>query len=252
MIRELARVPGLAHVVHVVDLYWVPVGKDAKFEALRDLLVPESRVGDDSDQGDASAKEIELHWWFSSTPEQMAGSSVGESSSSDSAGGVGGIDFTHAGEVVHLDVDSVITAIDFVLDPMAVAKQGIWPVSPIPADGKISDGLFAIGLLKGNGRGTVPDQRIDARALAATIAAEVTARSISTDAAGVEPHAYATDFSGWRRIDLSERLKAGVGRCRAKLRTRSELFDAAQDDSLDGQMSVASASAAKDLAPGCL
>ena len=178
MIRELARVPGLTHVLHGVDLDAVPVGKDAKLDALRGLLDPESRVGAASDQGDASAKEIELHWWFASSPEHITGSSVGGASSSESAGAVGGLDFTHDGEAVHLDVDSVITAIGFVRDPMSVAKQGICPVSPIPADGKISDGLFAIGWLKGNGRGTIPDQRTDARTLAATIAAEVAAGSI--------------------------------------------------------------------------
>lgn len=250
MIRELARVPGLTHVLHGVDLDAVPVGKDAKLDALRGLLDPESRVGAASDQGDASAKEIELHWWFASSPEHITGSSVGGASSSESAGAVGGLDFTHDGEAVHLDVDSVITAIGFVRDPMSVAKQGICPVSPIPADGKISDGLFAIGWLKGNGRGTIPDQRTDARTLAATIAAEVAAGSISTGAAGIDPHENATDFNGWRRIDLKERLGAGAGRCRAKIRTRSELLDAARDASLDEQITVASGSAAKELAPG--
>lgn len=249
MIRELARVPGLTHVLHGVDLDAVPVGKDAKLDALRDLLDSESRVGGDSEQGYASAKEIDLHWWFASTPDHITGSSVGESSPSDSADAVAGIDFIHAGEAVHLDVDSVITAIGFVRDPMAVAKQGICPASPIPTDGKINDGLFAIGWLKGNGRGTIPDQRTDARALAATIAAEVTAGSISTSAAGIEPNENATDFNGWRRIDLKERLGAGVGRCRAKIRTRAELLAAARDGSLDEQLTVASASAAKDLAP---
>ena len=66
----------------------------------------------------------------------------------------------------------------------------------------------------------VPDQRIDARALAATIAAEVTTRSILTGAAGIEPHKNATDFNGWRQM-VEERLGAGVGRCRAKIRTQS-------------------------------
>ncbi|RAC91338.1 hypothetical protein DN549_35570, partial [Burkholderia multivorans] len=40
MIRELARVRGLRHVLHGVDLETTAPGKDAKFDALRDLLDP--------------------------------------------------------------------------------------------------------------------------------------------------------------------------------------------------------------------
>ncbi|WP_181275725.1 cytochrome P450 [Brevibacterium oceani] len=238
MIRELARVPGLTHVLHGVNLSSVSVGKDAKLDALRDLVGPANRSAS-AEQGGLSGQKIEVHWWFSSTPEAVTGAEA-----------VTGIDITHDGEAVHLDVDSVITAIGFVRDPMTVAKQGICPVSPIPADGKISDGLFAIGWLKGNGRGTIPDQRTDARSLTAAIAAEVTAGSISTGAAGLDPHENATDFEGWRRIDVKERLGAGGGRCRTKLTTRSELVEAARDAGLDEQLSTASASAAHDLAPG--
>ncbi|GAA1873313.1 cytochrome P450 [Brevibacterium marinum] len=248
MIRELARVPGLSHVLHGVDLSAVPVGKDAKLDALRDLIDPTNRA-EAADRGTASAKELEVHWWFTSTPEAITGTGSPAATPSGTEA-VAGIDLTHDGEAVHLEVDSVITAIGFVRDPRQVAKQGICPVSPIPADGKISDGLFAIGWLKGNGRGTIPDQRTDARALATTIAAEVTAGSISTGAPGLEPDAKATDFDGWRRIDLRERLGAGVERCRAKITTRSEMMEAARDSSLDEQLTTASASAAHDLAPG--
>lgn len=242
MIRELARVPGLRHVLHEVDLATVPVGKDVKLDALRDLVDPTNQSG-------TSAKEVEVHWWFISVPETITrtGSPKPASSSPEA---VAGVVFTHDGGTVHLEVDSVVTAIGFVRDPMTVAKQGICPVSSIPADGKNSDGLFAIGWLKGNGRGTIPDQRTDARALAATIAAEVTAGSISTGASGLEPHSNATDFEGWRCIDLRERLGAGAGRCRTKISSHSELMEAARDSSLDAQLTATSASAAHDLAPG--
>ncbi|MBR7503047.1 hypothetical protein KCW65_23500, partial [Mycobacterium tuberculosis] len=98
-------------------------GKDAKFDALRDLLDP-------AIDGHASGASIEVHWWFTAVPEAITGTD----------GAVSGIDIDVAGEAVHLEVDSVITAIGFVRDTATVARQGICPVSPIPGDGRISDG----------------------------------------------------------------------------------------------------------------
>ncbi|EKU49187.1 cytochrome P450 [Brevibacterium casei] len=232
MIRELARVRGLRHVLHGVDLETTAPGKDAKFDALRDLLDP-------AIDGHASGASIEVHWWFTAVPEAITGTD----------GAVSGIDIDVAGEAVHLEVDSVITAIGFVRDTATVARQGICPVSPIPGDGRISDGLFAIGWLKGNGRGTIPDQRTEAKTLAASMAAEVNAGTISTGAAGLDPGAQSTDFDGWRRIDLRERLGAGVGRCRSKITDRQELLSAARDESLDAQLETSSGSVGHDLAP---
>lgn len=247
MIRELARVPGLSHVLHGVDLAEVEAGKDAKLDALRELVAGErtdAGAGETAD-GSTPARPVAVHWWFASTPTAITGDSC-----ASGHGDVSGVEFDHAGESVHLDVDSVITAIGFVRDPARIARQGICPVSPIPGDGKISDGLFAIGWLKGNGRGTIPDQRTDAKALASTIAAEVTAGSISTGSSGLDPHENSSDFDGWRRIDLKERLGAGVGRCRAKLTTLDDLLAAARDVSVDDQLTTTSATHTRDLAPG--
>jgi cytochrome P450/NADPH-dependent glutamate synthase beta subunit-like oxidoreductase/flavodoxin len=236
MVREIARVPGLRHELHGVDLTARVPGKDAKLDALAELL-------ESSDTTTADGV-IAVHWWFATTPEALAGD-----------GAVNGIRLRQTSEdsgedLVRLDVDSVISAIGFVSDPTTTARQGICPVTPIPGDGKISDGLFAIGWLKGNGRGTIPDQRTDARALALQIAAEVNTGSISTGAAGISPHDDATDFEAWRRIDLKERLGAGVGRCRSKITSRTELMKVARDRSLDESLTATSANEAGDLAPG--
>ena len=228
MIRELARVPGLTHVLHGVDLSGINAGKDAKLDALAELTDSRNRAA-------TSARTIAVHWWFATKPEAITGDTS-----------VTGIDVTREGESVHLGVDSVITSIGFVRDPTAIAKQGICPVSPIPADGKISDGLFAIGWLKGNGRGTIPDQRTDARVLATNIAAEVGAGTISTGASGLEPHEHATDVVGWRRIDHKERLEAGPGRSRAKITARSEMLTVARDPIFDVELEADSVSASHD------
>ncbi|WP_208109370.1 cytochrome P450 [Enemella evansiae] len=229
MIRELARVPGVTHVLHGVELDATEPGKDAKLDALRDLVEPSAGTG-----------RIELHWWFGATPRAILGTD----------GAVSGVEIDQAGESVRLPADSVVTAMGFVRDPAAIARQGICPVSPIPGDGRIEDGLFAIGWLRGNGRGTIPDQRVDAKALAAMIAAEVHAGTMSTGATGIDPPDHATDFDGWRRIDLRERLGAAAGRCRAKLTTRAALLAAARDDSLDEHLTAAPAGTGHALAAG--
>ncbi|MGC2942163.1 cytochrome P450 [Brevibacterium sp. FAM 24638] len=246
MIRELARVPGLSHVLHGADLSTTPIGKDAKLDSLRDLVESEDRT-DSPNQNPAKAQRIEVHWWFSSTPEAVTGTDPAGSRADEV---VGGIDITHGGESIHLAVDSVITAIGFVRDPATTAKQGICPVSPIPSDGRIDEGLFAIGWLKGNGRGTIPDQRTDARTLAASIAAEVAAGAISTGAPGIDPQDNATDFEGWRRVELRERLDAEQGRCRAKITSRDELLAIARDSSLDGQLTATTVNTNAYLDPG--
>ena len=164
---------------------------------------------------------------------------------------VGGLDFTHDGEAMSTSTwtrsspPSASSATRCRSRSRASARS-----HPSPQTGRSATASSPSARSRGNGRGTIPDQRTDARTLAATIAAEVAAGSISTGAAGVDPHENATDFNGWRRIDLKERLGAGAGRCRAKIRTRSELLDAARDASLDEQITVASGSAAKELAPG--
>lgn len=232
MIREVGRVPGLVHELHGVDLSTRVPGKDAKLDALAELTHPT--------QTQAAHDAIHVHWWFGTTPEALTGD-----------GAVSGIELRRTDDhSIRLDVDSVITAIGFVRDPMTSARQGICPVSPIPSDGKISEGLFAIGWLKGNGRGTIPDQRADARSLAAQIAAELNAGSMTTGAPGLTPHAGATDFDSWRRIDLKERLGAGPGRCRSKITSRAELMAAAGDLSLDESLQASSANSSEGLAPG--
>ncbi|RBP61493.1 cytochrome P450 [Brevibacterium sanguinis] len=226
MIRELARVPGLTHILHGVDLSEITPGKDARLDALVEL----ASTADQAPEGG-----IEVHWWFTATPEAITGTSS-----------VSGIDVRHAGRTIHLTADSVITAIGFIRNTRESAKLGLCPISPIPADGKVDDGLFAIGWLRGNGRGTIPDQRADARALAANLAAEVSAGTISTGAEGLEPHAQATDFVGWRRIDHRECLEAGPERCRAKITTWDGLLDVARDDSIDMSEPRTSAGARHD------
>ncbi|MEJ1090863.1 cytochrome P450 [Microbacterium istanbulense] len=199
MVRELAGLDGVRHVVHGVDRP-SDSGKDARLDAVRALA--------DADPG---IERVRVEWWFGLAPTSVdldAGRVVFESA---------------RGEVV-LAADDVITAVGFAgvggADPMA------------PEDGRLAAGLYTAGWLRRGPRGTIPDQRIDARGLARTIADDIAGGRVGTGAEGLPVQAGEVDFDGWRRIDVRERLGAAPGRERAKLRTRAAQLEAAGDTQL--------------------
>jgi cytochrome P450/flavodoxin len=200
MVRELAGLAGVAHEVQGVDLAAVREGKDARLDAVRELAA--SGVND---------PRVRIEWWFGATPERIDGSHLVVS---------------RAEGTVALPADSVVTAIGFGADPDSPVVAGAH------TDGRVEPGLYTAGWLRRGPRGTIPDQRSDARALAREIAADLGAGRIGTRGAGMAPRPDAVDFDGWRRIDLRERLGAAPGRERAKLRTREELLAAARDTAI--------------------
>lgn len=118
-----------------------------------------------------------------------------------------------------LACDSVVTAIGF---------GG--PGAGADAEGCVAPGLYAAGWARRGPRGTIPDNRADAQALAARIAADLAAapgRAPGAEALGAHL-AGAVGFDGWQRIDAAERAAAPAGRCRQKFATRAALLAAAQ------------------------
>jgi cytochrome P450/flavodoxin len=200
MVRELAGLPGVGHVVHGVDLEAVPEGKDARWDAVRSLAT-----------SDSHAPRVRVEWWFGLQPEALEGT--------ESVRGLRLRDA--AGNTVRIPSDTVVTAIGFDVDAHTPA------VAEASADGRVGPGLYVAGWLRRGGRGTIPDQRADARALAATIADDLAA--VTTARPGLPVSDGEVGFDGWRRIDLREQLGAAPGRTRAKLRTHADLLAAARD-----------------------
>lgn len=102
-----------------------------------------------------------------------------------------------------LACDTLITAIGFAGDQSPPAAE----------DGLIAPGLYAVGWRKRGPRGTIPENRLDAQAVAARIVAELPAAS---DKPGLALP-MATDFDGWLRIDAAEIAAAPMGRIRRKI-----------------------------------
>ncbi|MGM1029360.1 MAG: cytochrome P450 [Actinomycetota bacterium] len=204
MVRELAGLPGVAHRVHGAELESIEAGKDARADAVRALGAQSPR-----------APRVEIHWWFGLAPLRIEGE-----------GRVERIAFLGADGEVALPADSVVTAVGFAADPDAPTAPGAHP------DGRVEPGLYVAGWLRRGPRGTIPDQRTDARELARMIAEDLDSGAVSLGAAGLEPRPAEIGFDGWRRIDVLERLGAAPGRERAKLKAVERMLEVAADSGI--------------------
>lgn len=219
MVRELAAVPGIEHVVHGAGELAAD-GRDARVDAVRDLLGSGSGAAGASGSG---AARVRIEWWFGATPERIE------------RAGERGLHLTLAlsGEdaaaptSARLHVANVITAVGF-------GANADTPVPPgAHGDGRAAAGLYVAGWLRRGPRGTIPDQRTDARGLVQLLADDLRAGTVTVQRTGLPPLPGEVGFTEWRRIDVRERLDAAPGRSRAKLRSRAELLTTAADPSFD-------------------
>ncbi|WP_024356095.1 cytochrome P450 [Leucobacter chironomi] len=223
MVRELAGLAGVRHVVHGAGEL-ADDGRDARIDAVRALAARGAGAGGAGGAGAAgpgapageAEPRITIEWWFGLAPERLEGEGRVETAVFRSGEGE-----------TRIVVDDVITAIGFAADENSPLEPGAHP------DGRVEPGLYAAGWLRRGPRGTIPDQRADARDLARIIAADLQSGAVTVSAAGLPPIAGETDFDGWRRIDLRERLTAAPGRERAKLPTREAQLEAAADTGLE-------------------
>ncbi|MBN9210153.1 MAG: monooxygenase [Microbacterium sp. 71-36] len=205
MLRELAGLDGVAHVVHGARIDAVEPGKDARVDAVRGLT-------------DTEDARVRVHWWFGSRPTRIAGEDR-----------VTAVVLDVDGDSVEIEADDVVTAIGFRGDARSLAEAGAHP------DGRIEPGLYVAGWLRRGPRGTIPDQRTDSRTLARLLADDLSSGALRIGSPGIGALgdlSGAIDFGGWRRIDARETLAAPPGRVRAKLTSLDELFATAGDPSI--------------------
>lgn len=217
LLRELAGVPGIAHVVHGVDELTTPQGKDARIDAVRELagVAPEQA-------------RVRVEWWFGLAPFEIEGGAPGDGAGgSESRSRVRAVRFTGAGdEQVRLIADTIVTAVGFRAGDGSFVAPGEHPT------GRAEPALYVAGWLRRGPRGTIPDQRADARALARQLAEDVASGDVTTTRPGVVALGElpgAIDHDGWRRIDRHETEHAASGRVRSKLSSHAELLAVARD-----------------------
>lgn len=114
---------------------------------------------------------------------------------------------------------SILTAIGFDGET-ATAESGIAV--------KMAPGLYGAGWFARGPRGTIPDNRADAQALAATILADLDAMPAGTprgEMLACLPGV--VTYDGWTRIDAAETSAPPAGRCRAKIADRAAMLSLA-------------------------
>jgi ferredoxin--NADP+ reductase len=131
--------------------------------------------------------------------------------------------FDTAGGPETIPCSSVLTAIGFE-SAGTLPREALISAALDGEAGRLAPGLFATGWFRRGPRGTIPENRADAQALAKLILGE-------TDADPGRPgHAVLTgldalvDYAGWQRIDAAETRSASQGRCRAKISNRDEML----------------------------
>lgn len=127
-----------------------------------------------------------------------------------------------------LPCTSVLTAIGFDHDG-DLPRDALLAAAEDAEAGRLAPGLYAAGWFRRGPRGTIPDNRTDAQALAALILDDITADPAKLGRAVLDALPETVDYDGWRRIDAAEAAAPLPGRCRTKIATREAMLRLARE-----------------------
>ncbi|MEW5422746.1 FAD-dependent oxidoreductase [Amorphus sp. 3PC139-8] len=135
-------------------------------------------------------------------------------------------------DTLELACDSVVTAIGFA-DDASMDRERLL-IDALDAEaGVAAPGLYLAGWFKRGPRGTIPDNRADAQALAKRIAADLAAAPTAGDKPGADAlrtrFAHITDYAGWLRIDAAETRDLPADRCRRKFTSVEDMLAVARE-----------------------
>ncbi|WP_300439523.1 FAD-dependent oxidoreductase [uncultured Mameliella sp.] len=164
------------------------------------------------DHGDG-AKRITFR--FGLTPKAVEGDAQAQA-----------VRFANQGGEEVIPCTSVLTAIGFEAAP-GLPRDALISGAADAEAGRLATGLFAAGWFRRGPRGTIPENRADAQALAAVILDDLSADPARVGGAVFDGLDQVVDYSGWCRIDAAETEAAPEGRCRSKLATRETMLGVA-------------------------
>jgi len=203
MVKELAKLGGVS-----ISVSGAGEAPDAEAAKRLDALAM-------IDGHEAGPRKIEFR--FELTPAEVLGE----------AGKVSGMRFsTPQGGEESIACSSVLTAIGF--GPAKDLPRDALVAAAADAEaGALAAGFYATGWFRRGPRGTIPDNRADAQALAARILEDLSADPAKPGRALFDGQPGIVDYDGWCRIDTAETAAPTEGRCRAKIPTRAGMMKAA-------------------------
>jgi ferredoxin--NADP+ reductase len=204
MVKELARLSGVT--INVVD-----PGTSGDSEGIKKLEALASLAA-------AQGGPKRITFRFGLTPVAVEGE----------GGHVAAIRFRDgAGTELVLPCDAFLTAIGFEAGIDTLKRDFLIGGASDPESGVLAEGLYAAGWFRRGPRGTIPENRTDAQALAARILADLDSRPPVNSKAGRDVFAglpAIVTYPGWQRIDAAERAAATPDRCRRKIASRAEML----------------------------
>lgn len=217
MLKELGRLDGLSfHFSEPLPAPESAATKEARqrIETFHELAEREGTEGG----------SCQIHFHFGWTPAEVLGDSR-----------VTGVRFQDGQRSLDLSADSVITAIGFTEQGSCQPET---PEAIQPDDeGRLDSRLYCTGWARRGPRGTIPDNRQDARAVAAAIVADTDGLVLGRPGFSALPESVitkATDFSGWKRIQAVENAEAPEGRTSQRISNLARLLQIAKENSMGG------------------
>ncbi len=141
----------------------------------------------------------------------------------EGAGRVEAVRFAGAGGEERIACSSVLTAIGFEAAG-GLPREALIAAAVDVERGRLAPGLYATGWFRRGPRGTIPENRADALALAAVILEELEPEAEKPGRALLEGLEGAVGYDGWCRIDAAETGAAPEGRVRAKIAAREQML----------------------------
>jgi ferredoxin--NADP+ reductase len=159
-----------------------------------------------------------LTFRFGLTPAEITGE----------GGKVTGVRFRNAsGDTVERPCDSFITAVGFAAAGPLGRDDLVAGAEDVEA-GALAPGLYATGWFRRGPRGTIPENRADAQALATRILADLDAAITDTGKGGrdslIAGRENMVDYAGWKRIDEAETADLPADRTRRKIACRQDML----------------------------
>ena len=186
-------------------------GGQARLDALRDLV----------SKSPYCSESIQVRFHFGWVPQTVLGTNTAAGLTLQAADG--------SGRHLELSADTIITAIGFEEhSEQPLQRAALSSTETNLAQGLLSQGLYCAGWFRRGPRGTIPDNRSDARLVAEEIIATVESGALHCTKDGLSQlPAKLSDYSSWQKIDHLEQQQASEHRTRRKLRSRAEMLKAA-------------------------